>query len=422
MLLGAVADDLTGATDLSLTLARNGMRTIQYIGVPAADADFDDAEAVVVALKSRTIPATEAIALSTSSAHVLIAAGAEQLMFKYCSTFDSTDAGNIGPVAEALLDLVSASIAIVCPAFPAAARTVYSGHLFVGGELLSDSPMRDHPLTPMRDANLVRVLQRQSKGKVGLIPFATVTRGVDAIKAALAAAQRAGFRLMIADAIDDEHLRTLGEALADAKLVTGGSGIALSLPDNFRRRGLLGNSALAERLTAPRGKPVLLVGSCSAATRGQVKTAIEAGVPALKIDPLSVASGEQTAVSVASWVVSNTTQRPALVYSSDEPQAVEAVQARLGRAAAGSLVEHLLAEVGRLLRDSGFSRFIVAGGETSGAVVEALGVRSLRIGPEIAPGVPWTRSVGIPDLALALKSGNFGAPDFFLKAWDLLDD
>jgi uncharacterized protein YgbK (DUF1537 family) len=422
MLLGAVADDLTGATDLSLMIARNGMRTIQYIGEPANDADFDDAEAVVVALKSRTIPATEAIALSTGSARALVAAGAEQLMFKYCSTFDSTDAGNIGPVAEALLDLVGAPIAIACPAFPAAARSIYQGHLFVGGVLLSDSPMRDHPLTPMRDANLVRVLQRQSKGKVGLIPFATVTRGADAIKAALAAAQRAGFRLMIADAIGDEDLRMLGEALADAKLVTGGSGIALSLPDNFRRRGLIGKSTLAERLSAPRGKPVLLVGSCSAATRGQVKTAIEAGVPALKIDPLCVASGRQTAASVASWVVANTTQRPALVYSSDEPQAVEAVQARLGRAAAGSLVEHLLAEVGRLLRNDGFSRFIVAGGETSGAVVEALGVRSLRIGPEIAPGVPWTRSVGVPDLALALKSGNFGAPDFFLKAWELLDD
>ena len=422
MLLGAVADDLTGATDLALMLSRNGMKTVQVIGVPALDMDFGDAEAVVVALKSRTNPAAEAVEMSLASARVLLRAGAEQLLFKYCSTFDSTDEGNIGPVAEALLDLLEAPIAIACPAFPAAGRSIYQGHLFVGQVLLSESPMKDHPLTPMRDANLVRVLQRQAQGGVGLVPLSVVGEGPDSVRAALTAAQFSGHRLMIADAVRDEDLRVLGEALSDARLITGGSGIAMGLPDNFRRQGRIGTTPLAQRMAAPEGRAVVLAGSCSAATRAQVKVAIEAGMPDFRIVPLDVANGIQSASSVAAWVMAQASGRVPLVYSSDEPEAVKAVQELLGRERAGTLVEDLLAEVSVILRNNGFSRLIVAGGETSGAVVAALGASALRIGPEIAPGVPWTRSIGNPDLALALKSGNFGAPDFFVTAWDLLDD
>jgi uncharacterized protein YgbK (DUF1537 family) len=421
MLLGAIADDLTGATDLALMLSRNGMKTLQYVGVPAPDADFGDAEAVVVALKTRTVPAAEAVASSVAAGRALLASGAEQLLFKYCSTFDSTDAGNIGSVAEALLELTGAPVAIACPAFPAAGRSLYQGHLFVGEMLLSDSSMKDHPLTPMRDANLVRVLQRQSKGTVGLVPWRVVTQGAAAVREALAAATASGYRLMIADAIRDEDLRTLGEALAEARLITGGSGIGMGLPDNFRRAGRIGTRTLPTRMQAPAGKAVILAGSCSAATREQVRTAIESGVPTLKIIPLQVASGTQTAQQIADWVMAATGDKPPLVYSSDDPEAVRLVQDKLGREQAGTLVEHLLAEVSVLLRDAGYARFIVAGGETSGAVVEALGARALAIGPEIAPGVPWTRSVGTPDLALALKSGNFGGPRFFMDALDLLD-
>ena len=421
MLLGAIADDLTGATDLALMLSRNGMKTLQYVGVPAPDADFGDAEAVVVALKTRTVPAAEAVASSVAAGRALLASGAEQLLFKYCSTFDSTDAGNIGPVAEALLELTGAPIAIACPAFPAAGRSLYQGHLFVGEMLLSDSSMKDHPLTPMRDANLVRVLQRQSQGTVGLVPWRVVTQGAAAVREALAVATASGYRLMIADAIRDEDLRTLGEALADARLITGGSGIGMGLPDNFRRAGRIGTRTLPTRMQAPSGKAVILAGSCSAATREQVRTAIESGVPTLKIIPLQVVAGTQTAQQIADWVLAATGDKPPLVYSSDDPEAVRMVQDKLGREQAGTLVERLLAEVSVLLRDAGYARFIVAGGETSGAVVEALGARALAIGPEIAPGVPWTRSVGTPDLALALKSGNFGGPRFFMDAMDLLD-
>lgn len=422
LLIGAIADDLTGATDLALMLARNGMKTVQVIGVPAEGTSFGDAEAVVIALKSRTIAADDAVAMSLASAMALQAAGAEQFIFKYCSTFDSTAAGNIGPVAEALMDFLDVPIAIACPAFPAAGRSIYQGHLFVGSALLSDSPMRDHPLTPMRDANLVRVLQAQTSARVGLIPLDIVSAGPASINALLGKAQQAGFRLMIADAVRDADLRVLGSALAGARLVTGGSGIAMGLPENFRQQGRIGAEPVPERMAAPKGKPVILAGSCSTATRGQVQAAIDAGRPALRIVPADVASGVQSVADVANWVLRHTSTKPVLVYSSDEPDAVLAVQEKLGREEAGLLVEQLLANLAVILRDNGFTRFVVAGGETSGAVVAALGVQALQIGPEIAPGVPWTRSIGEPDLALALKSGNFGAPDFFLTAWDLLYD
>lgn len=420
MLLGAIADDLTGATDLALMLSRQGMRTVQAIGAPA-DGDFGDAEAVVVALKSRTIPAADAVAQSLEAAHALRAAGAQQLVFKYCSTFDSTDEGNIGPVAEALLDLVGADLTIACPAFPAAGRSIYLGHLFVGDVLLSDSAMKDHPLTPMRDANLVRVLQRQTRAKVGLVPLGVVDRGVTAIRAAFAAAVAAGERIVIVDAIGDEHLRAIGAACADMALVTGGSGVAMGLPDNFRAAGKLDARPPAATLAAPPGRSAILAGSCSTATRGQIERAIEAGVPARRLDAMEIAAGATSARAVADWAIGAGGAHPPLIYSSADPEVVRAVQDRLGAARAGELVETMLADVARLLLAGGFTRFIVAGGETSGAVVAALGVSVLHIGPEIDPGVPWTRSAGAPDVALALKSGNFGAPDFFLKAWTKLD-
>jgi uncharacterized protein YgbK (DUF1537 family) len=419
MLLGVIADDLTGATDVALMISRQGMNTVQVIGVPSAD-DFGDAEAVVVALKSRTIPANKAIALSLAAARALRSAGAEQLLFKYCSTFDSTDAGNIGPVTEALLDLIGSDLTIACPAFPAAGRTIYLGHLFVGDMLLSDSPMKDHPLTPMRDANLVRVLQQQTKARVGLIPLAVVERGAAAIRNGFQTARVEGKRIVIVDAIRDEHLRAIGAACADMPVITGGSGVAMGLPDNFRAAAKLASRAPPLTLDAPAGRPVILAGSCSAATRNQVRVAIEAGTPALQLDPLAIAAGATTADQVSAFVIDNTAARPALVYSSADPAVVGAVQDKLGAQRAGALVEELLADVGGKLLANGFTRFLIAGGETSGAVVGALGVTALRIGPEIDPGVPWTRSIGAPDVALALKSGNFGAPDFFLKAWTLL--
>ncbi|SHG32422.1 Uncharacterized conserved protein YgbK, DUF1537 family [Kaistia soli DSM 19436] len=420
MLLGAIADDLTGATDLALMLAREGMKTVQVVGTPPSGFDTGDAEAVVVALKSRTIPAAEAVSLSLEAAHWLLAGGARQLIFKYCSTFDSTPEGNIGPVSEALMELLGAEVTIACPAFPANKRTVYRGHLFVGDLLLSDSPMKDHPLTPMRDANLVRVLQAQTKVPVGLVARDVVSEGPQAIRSSFAAAASDGPRMLIVDAIENDDLRAIGEAASDMKLITGGSGIAIGLPENFRRAGLIGGRGAPARLATPAGRPVILAGSCSAATRRQVAAAIAAGLPARKIDPLAIADGSETPAEVLAFIQA-AGEGPALVYASADPAAVADAQEKLGRERAGSIVEHLFAEVATALRDRGYTRFLVAGGETSGAVVQALDVKALMIGPEIDPGVPWTLSLGDEaPVALALKSGNFGTDDFFLKAWTLL--
>lgn len=421
MFLGAVADDLTGATDLSLMISRQGMKTVQVIGALPDGSTFGDADAVVVALKSRTIPKADAVRLSLTAAKALQAAGAQQLLFKYCSTFDSTDEGNIGPVAEALLEFSGSDLTVVCPAFPAAGRSIYKGYLFVGDVLLSESPMKDHPLTPMRDSNLARVLARQIDGSVGLVAFADIEGGAEATRNALSREKAAGHRIAILDALTEAHLMTIGSAIADLALVTGGSGIALGLPAAYQAAGLIDRLTSAPTsISAPNGRAAILAGSCSAATRGQVKTAIGAGLPTLRVDPLAVAAGTTTASDVIAWLAAQAPHATPLVYSSDDPANVAAVQDKLGRDAAGHLIEQLMADVAVALVNSGVTRLIVAGGETSGAVVNALDVKVLAIGPEIAPGVPWTLSRSGPDIALALKSGNFGAPDFFLKAWNFL--
>lgn len=420
MLIGAVADDITGATDLCLMLAREGLRTVQVIGLPG-QGTLPDADAVVIALKSRSIAAAQAVEMSVAAAKLLQAGGAEQLLFKYCSTFDSTDEGNIGPVAEALLALTGGNLTIACPSFPAAGRTTYRGHLFVGDALLSDSPLKDHPLNPMHDANLVRVLGRQTTLPVGLVTIDTIAQGEAAVRHAFAAEAAAGKRILIVDTLQDADLRTIGAACSDMPLVTGGSGIALGLAANFVRAGKVAPRPSRARMAAPKGRAVILAGSCSEATRGQIAAAKAAGFPTLALDVDALISGEQTTASLAAWAIAQPQDSVPLIYSSAEPTTLQAIQARLGQHASGALVETTLAKVAHLLQGAGFSRFLIAGGETSGAVVAALGVTTLEIGPEIAPGVPWTRSISGPDMVLSLKSGNFGGQDFFLRAWALLD-
>ena len=422
MLLGCVADDLTGATDLALMLTREGLRTLLAVGPPPASLDVTGVDAVVVALKSRTIPAAEAVRQSRDAAEALRALGARRLFFKYCSTFDSTDAGNIGPVIDALLEVTGGGVTIACPAFPRAGRTVYLGYLFVNGVPLNESPMRDHPLTPMHDANLVRVLQRQTRLSVGLIATPVVTAGAAAIRAAVEEGA-AAHRVFIVDAVADSDLRAIGAALGHLPLITGGSGVAMGLPRAYRDAGLIAALTPAPgRLAVPQGRPAILAGSCSTATRAQVKAAIAAGLPSLRIDPLEVANGVQTAGRILDWIDRQRRDKPFVIYSSDEPEAVRETQQRLGRTAAGTIVEDLFGRIAAVLPARGITRLIVAGGETSGAVMQALDAGVLTIGPEIDPGVPWTRSRTGVDMALALKSGNFGAEDFFLKAWDYLDE
>ena len=412
--LGCIADDVTGATDLANNLVRAGMRVVQTIGVPAQP--VEDVDAVVVALKSRTAPVAEAVAQSLAAARWLRAQGAAQLYFKVCSTFDSTPLGNIGPVAQALLADSGETFAIVTPAFPENGRTVFKGHLFVGDVLLSDSAMRHHPLTPMTDANLVRVLQAQVQGAtVGLIEHRAVAGGVATVQARIAALRAEGVAFGVADALVDDDLRTLAAASAALRLVVAGSGLAIGIP---ALHGLAPSKA-ATALPPARGARAVISGSCSAATQAQVAAFQSLGGEAFAIDPLQLAAGVDLAAQALAWAGPRLGRAPVLVYATAAPDAVRAVQLQLGVQRAGALVEAALARVAVGLVAAGVGQLLVAGGETSGACVQALGITQLRIGPQIDPGVPWCH-VSSTALHLALKSGNFGGVDFFHRAFDIL--
>ena len=413
-LLGCIADDFTGATDLANMLVRGGMRTVQSIGIPTAEmAAGLDADAIVIALKSRTTPTAEAVEESLAALEWLRERGCEQIFFKYCSTFDSTAAGNIGQVSEALLEKLGGNFTVACPAFPENGRTIFRGHLFVGDQLLNESGMQNHPLTPMTDANLIRVLQAQTSKKVGLLRYDTVAQGADKVREKIAELRAEGVGMAIADALSDADLYTLGEACADLPLLTGGSGLALGLPGNFRKAGKLRDIDAAQRIEISGGE-VVLAGSASVATNGQVAAWLEGGRPALRINPLDLAAGKPVVEQAIAFA--RDAGQTVLIYATSTPDEVKAVQKELGVERSGAMVEEALGQIAKGLLNAGVRRFVVAGGETSGAVVQALGVQLLQIGAQIDPGVPATVSSGAQPLALALKSGNFGARDFFAKA------
>lgn len=413
MLLGCIGDDFTGSSDLGNTLTKAGMRVTQYVGVPDTPA-ASDVEAGIVALKSRSIPVEEAVRLSLKALDWLRAQGCTQFLFKYCSTFDSTRDGNIGPVAEALADALDARQVLVCPAFPAAGRSIYQGHLFVTDKLLNESGMQNHPLTPMTDPDIRRWLAYQIKGSVGHIPAQIVMQGQDGIRSRMHSEDAAGHRLLVADAITDHDLTALGQAAADLPLITGGSGIAMGLPANFRSKGLLSTSDTL--WSAQSGRAAILSGSCSTATRGQVAEHAKSH-PSREVSADQVMPGKVTAQGLADWALSQT--GIPLIYTSADPAVVADAQNRFGKDASATRIEALFADLARALVAGGVTRLISAGGETSGAVVEGLGLSALQIGPEIDPGVPMIRAS--ETLVLALKSGNFGAPDFFARAAGMME-
>jgi uncharacterized protein YgbK (DUF1537 family) len=440
ILLGCIADDFTGASDLANNLVRSGMRVVQTIGVPASPLHAD-VDAVVVALKSRSIAPQDAIAQSLAALGWLQGQGAEQIYFKYCSTFDSTAQGNIGPVTEALMDALGTDFSIATPAFPDNNRTVFKGYLFAGDMLLNESGMQNHPLTPMADANLVRVLQAQTQRMVGLLDYAVVARGAQAVQARIQQLKAAGVGIAIVDAISNEDLMRLGPALKGMPLVTAGSGVAIGLPQNFG----ITPSPQSSVLPKAAGWQAVVSGSCSLATNAQVLAFITAGRPALAIDPLRIASGMDVAAEALAWAAPLLQSGPVLVYSSAESNAIKAVQSQLGIETAGALVERTLAAVAKGLVALGVRQLIVAGGETSGACVQALGITQMHIGPQIAPGVPWSycepprsalrvlpaplgghaslgaaRRLAASGIHISLKSGNFGGNGFFTDAFKML--
>ena len=416
MLLGVIADDFTGASDIANTLARGlpgqgGLRAAQFLGLPV-DAAPSEVEAGVVALKSRSIPAAEAVRQSLAALDWLLAQGARQIIFKYCSTFDSTPDGNIGPVGEALAQALGVAGVVVCPAFPRAGRTIYLGHLFVGDALLSECGMEHHPLTPMTDPDIRRFLRRQTKAPVGHVAHPALLAGPDAVSTALREAGARGETLVVVDAVTDADLITIGRALDGAKLLTGGSGVALALPANFIARGeASGRNAAVPAVSGPE---VVLAGSCSRATRGQIAHHRESH-PAYLIAVDAAMSGALVLDDIVGFVLANAGKAP-LVYSSADPAEVAGAQERYGRDAVAERLDHVFGTLARRLIDAGVRRLVVAGGETSGAVVGALNLGALLVGREIDPGVPVLVAAGPPAIGMALKSGNFGGIDFFARA------
>jgi uncharacterized protein YgbK (DUF1537 family) len=423
IVLGCIADDYTGASDLANTLTRNGLRTIQTIGIPAAGFEMPEVNAAVIAMKIRSIPAADAVAAARSAYRWLEARRVAHILYKICSTFDSTNAGNIGPITEALRADIGASTVLVTPAFPETGRTVYLGNLFVGAVPLNESPMKDHPLNPMRDANLVRVLQRQSKGKIGLTDLFTVSKGADALRARLAELEASGHAAAIADAVFERDLEVLGEVAAGARLSTGASGLGLGLARALVKAGRVKASA-ADTIGAARpvgGYAAVLAGSCSAATLEQIEVA-ERSMPVLRLSQDRLVEGRGEAGRALAWAAERFGLGPVLIAASAEPGAVAQIQAKYGREISGHAIEQGMAAIAEGLVAGGVRRLVIAGGETSGAAVDRLGIPAFLVGPEIAPGVPLLRSAGQAgsDLLMALKSGNFGGPDFFEKALGLM--
>jgi uncharacterized protein YgbK (DUF1537 family) len=422
--LGCIADDVTGATDLAINLVQGGLRVVQILDVPDADllAAAANADAIVVALKTRSIPRDDAISQSLRTLHALQKAGITRFYFKYCSTFDSTERGNIGPVAEALMGQLGVEQTIFCPAFPRAGRTVYQGHLFVGDQLLCESGMQNHPLNPMTDANLVRFLAKQATGKVGLLAGEVITGGESQIAQRWQTLGENKVSLVVTDACSDAHLATLAGVFASLPLVTGGSGLARFLPSAYRQRGILASADFVPCLPQVRGRSLIVAGSCSAATKSQVEW-MRNKCPSHQVDVAAViADSSNELAKVRTWAEASDASHPLLVASTDSPESVALLQDRFGVEPVASAIEDFLASVSKLLVDElDVRRLVLAGGETSGAIVRELGIRSLHIGPEICAGVPWTQADdGNRLLALALKSGNFGGEDFFETALTML--
>jgi uncharacterized protein YgbK (DUF1537 family) len=416
ILLGAIADDYTGASDLASTLAGNGLRVVQTIGLPPDDLDLPEVDCVVVALKSRSIPAGAAVALSLVADTWLRARGARHVLFKICSTFDSTAAGNIGPVTDALAARAG-GVALVCPAFPRTRRTVYQGHLFVGAEPLDESPLKDHPLNPMRDSSLIRLMARQSRAPVGHIPLEIVERGAEAIQTEASRLSESGVVSIIVDAVSDRHLETIGRVALGFLVSTGASGLGLGLARALATQRPAATSAIDASTPGKADKTLILAGSCSAATLQQIAVA-EANIPVHHLDLEGLIGGDDATGHAIDFARRRLDQGPVLIASSRPPDAVVALQHRYGAAATSHAIEAALAEIAEVLLPAGISKLIMAGGESSGAVVDRLGFQAFRLGQEIAPGVPLLHSIGArhPGLRIVLKSGNFGGPDFFARA------
>ncbi|SPY38435.1 3-oxo-tetronate kinase [Pasteurella canis] len=408
-MLGVIADDFTGASDIASFLVENGLKTIQMNGVPDC-ALQSQVDAIVISLKSRSNPVEEAIAQSLQALEWLQQNGCKQFYFKYCSTFDSTEKGNIGPVTDALLDALQDDFTMICPALPVNGRTIFNGYLFVGNVLLNESGMQNHPITPMKDANLVRLMDKQARGKTGLVSYSDLMKGADFVKSRFAELKQQGFRYAVVDSVDNSQLAVLAEAIADFKLVTGGSGLAAYMAARLSG-GKQGDNALLPN----KAKTVVLSGSCSVMTNKQVAKYAEKA-PHVYLDVAQSISNPAYADELAQWVLANLNHTLApMVYATVSPEKLKQIQAEFGADKASHAIENTFAQLAEKLKAAGVVNFITAGGETSSIVVQQLGFTGFHIGKQIAPGVPWLKALD-DNIFLALKSGNFGTEDFFAFA------
>ncbi|WP_225608141.1 3-oxo-tetronate kinase [Pantoea sp. PNT03] len=413
MRLGVIADDFTGATDIASFLVQNGLPTIQFNGVPESH-DALSAQAIVISLKSRSCPAQQAIDQSLAALQWLQQQGCDRFYFKYCSTFDSTEQGNIGPVTDALLAALGETQTVISPSLPVNGRTVYQGYLFVADQLLSESGMRHHPVTPMTDSNLVRLMTRQAKGQAAVINAAQLDQGADAVRAQLDTLKAQGINYVVLDALHEQHLLTQGEALKETRLVTGGSGLAIGIARAWATQQ---QNSDAEHAGRPQGdRAVVISGSCSQMTNRQVQAYRQQAPSHEVLVERCLDNAKSYAQELCDWVEANHQSELApLLFATADAQQLQAIQQQYGAARSSEAVEQLFAAVTRELKTRGWQRFIVAGGETSGVVAQSLGVTAFHIGPMISPGVPWVRDIHQP-LSLALKSGNFGDEQFFARA------
>jgi uncharacterized protein YgbK (DUF1537 family) len=419
MLLGVIADDFTGATDIAGFLVENGMRTIQLNGIPTADIEIQ-ADAVVISLKSRSCPVDEAISSSLAALEWLKQRGCQQYYFKYCSTFDSTAKGNIGPVTDALLDALDEKFTIICPALPVNGRTVFNGHLFVLGELLSDSGMKNHPVTPMSDSSLMRLMDNQSAGKTGLVNYQSIEQGPEKVIESFSALQKSAKRYAVVDAFNASHLDILGKAVSQLNLLTGGSGLAAGIAKNWSAH--LSDQSSAKKAGYPAAeKTIILSGSCSVMTNQQVANYITQA-PYFALDIKACLENNNYLEQVFNWVVAHLDAPLApIVYATSSTDTLKEIQSLYDAEASSQCVEQFFSQLALQLKEYGIKNFIIAGGETSGVVTQSLAVDAFYIGPQIAPGVPWVKSV-TGELSLALKSGNFGDQHFFTTAQEFYND
>ena len=406
--LGVIADDFTGASDAASFLVKAGMRTVLFNGVPEEGGDTPEGQAMVVALKSRTQETGEAVRDTLRAAAWLRAHGADQLYIKYCSTFDSTPEGNIGPILDSLLETYHVAYTVLCPSLPVNGRTVKDGKLFVNGVPLDESPMKNHPLTPMWDSRLAVLMKAQSRYDV-LDTGAVTEDRLEEIRDSIRTwSEGREHFYVVPDYETQEDAEAIVKIFGELPILSGGSGLLEVLGKTFSNTG---SAAPPDTHTA--GAGLLLAGSCSVATRGQIAYMQKKGIPSLRMDPIRLMDGTQTEQEL--WQFIREHDGEVLIYSSDTPEAVKEAQ-KYGSGKVSALIEKTTAGLARCAVENGYTRIIVAGGETSGAVTKALGFDSYVISESVAPGVPVMIPGGSPDVRLVLKSGNFGQEDFFERA------